>query len=83
MTPRTFCIFLSSPGDVTAERDRAKRVFDKLDTELRDEARFELVRWEDAFYSAAADFQSQIPRPGQAFAGGDRSMGTSTTGCST
>src|SRR5262245_23445805 len=60
-----FRIFLSSPGDVAPERNRAQRVLEKLDAELRDEVRLQVVGWEDSFYSAAADFQSQIPRPSE------------------
>lgn len=65
MATHLFRVFLSSPGDVRPERDRAKRVLEKLDAELRDEAAFEIVRWEDAYYTAAADFQSQISRPSE------------------
>ncbi|MCC5857599.1 MAG: hypothetical protein JJT90_05560 [Ectothiorhodospiraceae bacterium] len=65
MNAHVYRIFLSSPGDVTAERDRAKRVCDKLNAELGDDVRLEPVRWEDAYYTAAADFQSQIPRPSE------------------
>jgi tetratricopeptide (TPR) repeat protein len=55
-----FRLFLSSPSDVRPERDRAKIVIDRLNGELEGAARIELLRWEDAFYTAAHSFQAAI-----------------------
>ncbi|OSI68575.1 WD40 repeat domain-containing protein [Bradyrhizobium canariense] len=56
-------IFLSSPSDVKVERDRAEQVILKLNSERTGTPQFRLRRWEDDYYSAAADFQAQIVRP--------------------
>lgn len=56
-------VFLSSPGDVQQERDRAELIVRRLNAERVDHTQFELVRWEQEYYSATADFQSQIPKP--------------------
>jgi hypothetical protein len=60
-------IFLSSPGDVAAERERAEAVITALSAELeaRGEVALESVRWEDAWFTAAAHFQEQIVRPSE------------------
>jgi hypothetical protein len=48
-TPRTLRVFLSSPGDVAAERNAADAIL--LDLERshawRGKFRFEIVRWDD------------------------------------
>jgi len=56
-----FRLFVSSPGDVAAERARAEAVVEKLNAEVRDRARFDPEFWEDHFYSAHETFQRQIP----------------------
>lgn len=58
-------VFLSSPTDVTAERERAQEVVQACSAELesKGELRLEIVRWEEAWFTAAEHFQSQIPRP--------------------
>ena len=56
-----FHLFVSSPGDVAAERARAEAVVEKLNAEFKDRARFDAVFWEDHFYSAHETFQKQIP----------------------
>lgn len=56
-------IFLSSPSDVEAERDAVKRVVGRINGEHAGEPAFELVRWEDVYYTADSTFQDQIPRP--------------------
>lgn len=58
-----YLIFLSSPSDVRTERDRAERVINILNSERAGQAQFKLKRWEDDYYSAAGDFQSQIIKP--------------------
>ena len=52
-----FRLFVSSPGDVAAERARAEAVGEKLNAEFKDRARFDAVFWEDHFYSADKTFQ--------------------------
>jgi eukaryotic-like serine/threonine-protein kinase len=54
-------LFISSPADVTPERERAELVAQRLSGELGDTVAFEVVRWEDHFYSAHATVQAQIP----------------------
>ena len=61
MSETIFKLFVSSPGDVAAERARAESVVEKLNTEFKDRARFEAVFWEEHFYSAHQTFQKQIP----------------------
>ncbi len=54
-------LFVSSPGDVGAERARAGSVVEKLNAEFNGRARFDAELWEDHFYSAHETFQRQIP----------------------
>jgi hypothetical protein len=61
MGATVFRLFVSSPGDVAAERARAEAVVEKLNAELKDRARYDAVFWEDHFYSAHETFQKQIP----------------------
>jgi tetratricopeptide (TPR) repeat protein len=62
IVPETvFRLFVSSPGDVAAERARAEAVVEKLNEEFKDHARLDAVFWEDHFYSAHETFQRQIP----------------------
>lgn len=58
-------IFISSPTDVTVERERAEAVIAALSAELqaKGEIALEAIRWEDAWFTAAEHFQSQIPKP--------------------
>jgi conflict system STAND superfamily ATPase len=53
-------IFVSSPSDVAAERARVKLVADRLNGELEGRVRLKVLRWEDAFYTAARSFQEAI-----------------------
>jgi tetratricopeptide (TPR) repeat protein len=62
---RTYSIFLSSPGDVQLERNRAQTVVDRLNAEHPGQPIFSLVRWEQSYYSASGTFQGQIPQPGE------------------
>jgi tetratricopeptide (TPR) repeat protein len=57
-------VFLSSPNDVLAERDRAQAVISRLNAEHGGGGLFVLSRWEHAYYHAAAPPQGQIPSPG-------------------
>jgi hypothetical protein len=58
-------IFLSSPGDVLAERNRAAAVIDRLNAEHPGQPMFSLTRWEESFYTATTTFQDQITSPGE------------------
>jgi tetratricopeptide (TPR) repeat protein len=61
LSETVFRLFVSSPGDVTAERQRVDFVVERLNAEFAGRARFETVRWETSFYSAHETFQKQIP----------------------
>src|SRR5437660_1295018 len=58
-------IFLSSPSDVSVERDRAELVVKRLNAERIDHTQLELVRWELEYYAADTTFQDQIPKPSE------------------
>jgi WD40 repeat protein len=58
-------IFLSSPSDVLAERDRSELVVKRLNAERIDQPQLELIRWELEYYGAKSDFQTQIPKPSE------------------
>jgi tetratricopeptide (TPR) repeat protein len=60
LAERSLRIFVSSPSDVAAERVRVKLVADRLNAQLEGIVRLEVLRWEDAFYSAAHSFQEAI-----------------------
>ncbi|HZO46767.1 MAG TPA: tetratricopeptide repeat protein [Xanthobacteraceae bacterium] len=60
MAERTLRIFVSSPSDVAAERGRVKLVADRFNAQLEGIVRIEVLRWEDAFYTAAHSFQEAI-----------------------
>ena len=60
LAERTLRIFVSSPSDVAAERARVKPVADRLNGQLEGVVRLEVLRWEDAFYTAAHSFQEAI-----------------------
>ncbi len=60
MAERVLRIFVSSPSDVAPERERVKLVADRLNAELDGIARLDILRWEDAFYTAAHSFQQAI-----------------------
>lgn len=55
-------IFVSSPSDVMAERERVDRVVARLNGELAGSIKLETIRWEHAYYSASTTFQAQIPK---------------------
>ena len=58
-------IFLSSPGDVQDERERAVRVIEKVQAGLGQRVTLTPVIWEEGYYTAGSDFQSQIPLPSE------------------
>jgi TPR repeat protein len=60
MNEKMFRVFVSSPGDVAAERQRVKLVVERLNGEFEGRARFAPIFWEDQSYSAHATFQAQI-----------------------
>ena len=56
-------IFISSPGDVADERQRALVVVERLQEEFTDRLSLEPLLWEQEPLLATADFQSQIRSP--------------------
>ncbi|MEZ4414228.1 MAG: tetratricopeptide repeat protein [Gemmatimonadota bacterium] len=58
-------IFVSSPGDVGAERSLAHRVVARLQNEFAGRARLEAVLWEHEPLVATSTFQTQIVRPSE------------------
>ena len=59
---RVIRIFISSPGDVAEERDKAEAVIRSLDAYYAGRARLVPVRWENLGLSADASFQEGIVR---------------------
>jgi CHASE2 domain-containing sensor protein len=53
-------LFVSSPSDVKAERDRVVLVADRLNGTFEGLVRIEVIRWEDEFYDSSKSFQEQI-----------------------
>ncbi len=58
---RTIRVFISSPDDVGAERDRIDIVTGMLNQLFADRIRIETVRWETENYSSHQHFQEKIP----------------------
>ena len=58
--PQTVRIFISSPGDVLAERDKAEQVVHELQREYAGHLRLEAVRWEKLPLPATVPFQRGI-----------------------
>lgn len=56
-------IFISSPGDVADERQRAVAVVERLQEEFSETLSLEPLLWEQEPLLATADFQSQIRSP--------------------
>ncbi len=56
-------IFVASPGDVRVERERLDRVRERLNVAYASVVRFNTFRWEQKYYKAHLDFQSQIVKP--------------------
>lgn len=64
MAPQHFRIFISSPSDVFAERERVERVITRLNGEFGG-GLLEAIRWERSYYTAAKTFQDQIALPSE------------------
>src|SRR4030095_13024973 len=60
---KTVRIFLSSPGDVGAEREKAREIFERLQVEFSGLLKVEAYFWEHEPMRADTDFQSQIEPP--------------------
>lgn len=60
--PTTLRIFISSPGDVSEEREQAERVIKELDTRLGVQVELEVILWEHLGIGADASFQEGINR---------------------
>ncbi|MFO1148284.1 MAG: ATP-binding protein [Alsobacter sp.] len=60
---RKVSIFVSSPSDVMAERERVDHVVARLNASLRGSVVLETVRWEQGYYRADSTFQAQIVDP--------------------
>ena len=56
-------IFVSSPGDVVAEREKVGEIFGRLQVEFSGVLKLEPYFWEHEPMSAHTDFQSQIEPP--------------------
>ena len=56
-------LFVSSPSDVSAERQRVENVVRRVQADYPDGIEIEVVLWEENFYSARSNFQEQIPSP--------------------
>src|SRR5260370_931310 len=55
-----FRVFLSSPGDVKAEREAAERAVRRIGGIYAAHVDIVVERWEGKFYKATASFQEQI-----------------------
>jgi WD40 repeat protein len=60
---REISLFVSSPGDVAAEREAVGRVVERLHTIYRSVVTIRTVRWEHDYYTADQTFQQQIDNP--------------------
>lgn len=60
MNERKIRLFVSSPSDVKAERDRVVIVAERLNGTFHSLIKIDVVRWEDEFYHAGHSFQEQI-----------------------
>jgi eukaryotic-like serine/threonine-protein kinase len=60
---REISLFVSSPGDVAAEREAVGRVVERLHTAYRSAVTIRTVRWEQDYYTADQTFQRQIDDP--------------------
>jgi tetratricopeptide (TPR) repeat protein len=54
-------LFVSSPGDVQAERERVDLAVERLNAEFAGRVRIRAIRWETRYYSSHETFQTQIP----------------------
>ena len=62
---QTIRLFVSSPSDVAAERERVDRVVNRIQSDYPDGLSFEVIRWEENYYSARSTFQDQIASPAE------------------
>ena len=62
---KTIRVFVSSPGDVEAERVKAREIFDRLQTEFSSVLQISPYFWEHEPMFAHMGFQSQIEPPSQ------------------
>lgn len=62
---KTVRIFVSSPGDVAAERDRAEKILGWLQDEFSGQLQLDPYFWENEPMAAHTDFQTQIEPPSQ------------------
>jgi WD40 repeat protein len=62
---KTVRIFISSPGDVGAEREKAREIFDRLQVEFSGLLEIAPYFWEHEPMRADTDFQTQITPPSQ------------------
>ncbi|MCC7346451.1 MAG: ATP-binding protein, partial [Variibacter sp.] len=62
--PPIIRIFVSSPADVMAERERVDRIAQRLNAAFAGTLEIQTVRWENNYYTADSTFQRQIPDPG-------------------
>lgn len=60
---KTIRIFISSPGDVGAEREKAREIFDRLQAKFSGVLRISPYFWEHEPMRATLDFTTQIERP--------------------
>jgi hypothetical protein len=58
---RRLRVFVSSPGDVDAERERIDLVAGRLNASYAELVKLETIRWETEFYSSHRHFQEAIP----------------------
>jgi tetratricopeptide (TPR) repeat protein len=58
---RTVRLFVSSPNDVVAERQRVEVVAERLNGLYSGVVRIDVIRWETKFYTADKSIQPQIP----------------------
>ena len=58
-------VFVSSPSDVSAERQQVNHVIKRIQADYQD-LEFEVILWEEKFYSASSTFQKQISSPSDA-----------------
>ena len=71
MTELVLRVFVSSPSDVDAERERVSMVAERLNGEFAGRARVDVQRWNDRFYVAGASFQQGIMKAMDGLGGTD------------
>src|SRR5262245_39969983 len=57
-------VFVSSPADVMAERERVDRIASRLNAAFAGAVEIQTLRWETEYYTADSTFQRQIADPG-------------------